>query len=148
MGGNKPNEMKKEERKMEPSSESLNFERRRHRRFSVALPIEYWQMDKSRSRPGQTINISEGGLLLQLSEPLEIGQVLGLTLFITSGPDLDAIEAVAQVGVVWQDSYAGKDGAYRVGVNFVDFSPEDTVKLKNLLDALKNAPCREGNPEP
>ena len=98
-GGNKPNEMKIEEGKMEPSSEFLNSERRRHRRFSVALPIEYWQMDKSRSRPGQTINISEGGLLLQLSEPLEIGQVLGLTLFITSGPDLDAIEAVAQVEV-------------------------------------------------
>ena len=116
----------------------INFERRRYPRFSVALPIEYWQIDKSRSRPGQTINISEGGLLLRLSEHLEIDQVVGLTLFIASGLDLDIIEAVAQVEIVWQDTRVGKDGAYRVGLKFVDISPEDMDKLKNLLNTLTN----------
>jgi c-di-GMP-binding flagellar brake protein YcgR len=135
---NKHKKMNEEERALEPSFEVTNFERRRYPRFSVDLPIEYWQIDKTRSRPGRTINISQGGLLLRLSEPLEIGQAVGLTLFITSGPDLDTIEAVAQVEVVWQDIHVGKDGAYRVGVNFVDISPEDLDKLKNLLNALAN----------
>jgi c-di-GMP-binding flagellar brake protein YcgR len=130
--------MKKEERELEPSLGVTNFERRRYPRFSVALPIEYWQIDKSRSRPGQTINTSEGGLLLRLSEPLEIDQVVGLTLFITSGRDLDIIEAVAQVEVVWQDTLAGEDGAYPVGVKFVDISPEDMDNLRSLLNALTN----------
>ena len=130
--------MKREETELEPSLGTVNFERRKYPRFSVALPVEYWEIDKSRSRPGQAINISEGGLLLQLSERLEIGQVVGLTLFITSGPDLDAIEALAQVEVTWQDTVAGKDDAHRVGVKFVDIRPEDMDKLKNLLNAQTN----------
>ena len=128
-----PNEKKEEESEMKPSSEFQNSERRRSPRLSVALQVEYWQMDKSKSRSGQTINIGEGGLLLRVFEPLEIGQLLGLTLFITSSPDLDAIEAVAQVEVIWQDTRAEKDGAYRVGVKFVHISPEDTAKLRTLL---------------
>jgi len=128
--------MNKEERGLEPSSGGTNFERRRYPRFSVALPVEYWLIDKFRSRPGQTIDVSEGGLLLQLSEPLEIGQVVGLTLFITPGPSLDAIEALAQVAVVWRDAYAGKDGAYQAGVKFVDISPADMDKWKNLINTL------------
>ena len=132
-GGNRPKDMKKGEREPRPSGGVGNFERRKYPRFSAALPIEYWQIDKSKSRPGQTINISEGGLLLRLSEPLKIDQVVGLTLFITSGPELDVIEALAQVEVVWQDTHVGEDGAYRVGVKFVVISPEDMDKLKNLL---------------
>jgi len=116
-----------------------HFERRRHPRFSVHLPIEYWQIGKSRSRPGKAINISEGGLLLQLPERLEIGQVVGLTLFITSGPDLDAIEAVVQVGVLWHGTHVGEDAAYPVGVKFVDISPEDMDKVRTLLKALTNS---------
>jgi hypothetical protein len=93
--GNSRKEMRKGEREPRPSLGVTKFERRKYPRFSFAFPVEYWQIDKSRSRPGQAINISEGGLLLQLSEPLEIGQVVGLTLFITFGPDLDATEALA-----------------------------------------------------
>jgi len=83
------------------------------------------------------IDVSEGGLLLHLSEPMEIGQVFGLTLFITSSHDLDAIEALVQVQVVWKDTPVGKDGDYRVGVKFIDISPEDMDKLKNFLNTLE-----------
>jgi c-di-GMP-binding flagellar brake protein YcgR len=115
----------------------IDVERRRHPRFSVALPIEYWRIDKSRSRPGQTIDVSEDGLLIRVSESMEVGQVLGVTLFISSGPVLDALEAVAQVEVVWKDTNVGKDGGFRVGVKFVYISPKDTDKLKNFLNTLE-----------
>lgn len=115
----------------------IDFERRRHPRFSVALPIEYWKIDKFKSRPGRMIDVSEGGLLLHLPEPLEIGQVFGLTLFITSSHDLDAIEALVRVQVVWKDTPVGKGGDYRVGVEFVDISPEDMDKLKSFLNTLE-----------
>jgi len=128
--------MEKEERETKPQFELVNFERRRHPRFSVVLPIEYWQIDKYKSRPGQTIDLSEGGLLLHLSEPMEIGQILGLTLFITSGPDLNSIETLVQVEVVWKDIHLGKEGGYRVGVKFVEILPEDMDKLKNFLNTL------------
>jgi hypothetical protein len=90
--------MKKEE--TEPRFGVVDFEKRRHPRFSIDLPIEYWQIDKSKSRPGRTVDLSEGGLLLHLSEPMEVGQVFGLALFMTFGPDLDSILALVQVEVV------------------------------------------------
>ena len=131
--------MGEEEREKEPRFGLANFEKRRHPRFSVDLPVEYWPVNKSRSRPGRMIDVGEGGLLLHLSEPLEIGQNLGLNLFIDIGPDLASIEALVQVEVVWKDLYLEKDGDYRVGVKFVDISSEDMDKLKTFLDNLVNS---------
>jgi hypothetical protein len=130
--------MGKEERETEPPFGFADFERRRHPRFPVDLPIEYWPINKSKSRPGRMIDVSEGGLLLHLSEPLEIGQTLGLNLFIDTGPDLDSIEALVRVEVVWKDIYLGKDGDFRIGVKFVDISAEDMDKLKNFLNTRMN----------
>ena len=134
-GGNKPREMK-EEREREPSLGVIDFERRKHPRFSVALPIEYWPTDQSRNRHGRTIDVSEGGLLLHLSELMEIGQILRVRLFMISGPDIASVEAVAQVEVVWQDIYPGKEEDYRVGVKFVEISGQDVGKLKKFLNSL------------
>jgi c-di-GMP-binding flagellar brake protein YcgR len=68
---------------------------------------------------------------------MEIGQILELTLFMTSGPDLNSIEALARVEVVWQDTSLREEKDYRVGVDFVDISPEDMDKLKNFLNTLE-----------
>ena len=128
--------MEKEKRETKPLFGIVNFERRKHPRFSVDLPVEYWQIDNCKSRPSHSVNVGKGGLLLHLSEPIEIGQDLRLNLFIHSGPDLDSIEAVVQL--VWKDIHLGKDGDYRTGVKFVDISAEDMDKLKNFLNGLIN----------
>ncbi len=128
--------MKKEEREREPSLGVVDFERRKHPRFSVALPIEYWPTDQSKSRHGRTIDVSEGGSLLHLSEMMEIGQILRLKLFMISGPDIASVEALAQVEVVWQDIYQGKEGDYRVGVKFVEISGQNVDQLKKFLNNL------------
>ena len=128
--------MEKEERETKPLFGFVNFERRRHPRFSVDLPVEYWQINNCKSRPSHTVNVSEGGLLFHLSDPIEIGQNLRLHLFIHSGPDLDSIEAVVQL--VWKDIDVGKDGDYRTGVKFVDISAKDMDKLKKFLNGLLN----------
>ena len=130
--------MEKGERETEPRFGLANFEGRRHPRFSIDLPVEYWPISSSRTRPGRMMDISEGGLLLHLSEPLEIGQNLGLNLFIDSGPDLDSIEALVQVEVVWRDIQLEKEGDCRIGVKFVDISPEDMEKLRGFLNTLMN----------
>ena len=136
-GGRKRREMKKEEREMEPSLGVVDFERRKRPRFSVALPIEYWPMDKSKSRHGRTVDVGEGGSLLHLSEMMEIGEVLKLKLFMISGPGIASVEALAQVEVVWQDIYLGKEGDYRVGVRFIDISPQNVDQLKKFLKNLE-----------
>ena len=127
--------LKKEE--TEPRSGGGNFEKRANFRLPVSLPIEYWPIDKSKSRPGHAIDASEGGLLLHVSEPVEVGQVFRLKLFMSFGPDLDSILPLVQVEVVWKDTHVEKEGAYRVGVKFIEISQGAVDKLKSFLKTLE-----------
>jgi len=113
---------------------TVNFEKRKHPRFSIDLPVEYWKVADGGSHPGHTGNISEGGLLLYLPEQIEIGQNLKLRLYIDSGLDFISIEALAEV--VWKDLRGGEKGEYRSGVKFMDISPKNMENLKNFLNSL------------
>jgi c-di-GMP-binding flagellar brake protein YcgR len=112
----------------------VNFEKRKHPRFSVDLPVEYSRADLSADQ-GRAMNASEGGLLLYLSELIGIGNRLRLKLFFTMGSELNAIETLVEV--VWVDVHLGEDwGDYRTGVRFVEISTEDMGKLKSFLRSL------------
>jgi len=99
------------------------------------LPIEYSQGGSDVIHAGYTFNTSEGGLMANLPEQLDIGQHLRLKLFLSLGPDINAIDIFSQV--VWRDNLE-KDGAYRSGVRFVDISPENKNKLETFLNNLSN----------
>ncbi len=121
-----------------PRFGTVKFERRKHPRLSVALPVEYWTIqNNSKSLPGRTADISEGGLLLYISKEIEIGQNLRVRLFFESDHKLKIIEA--QVQVVWKDFCFAKDGYYQIGVKFFEISLEDMKTLKNFLNHLMNA---------
>jgi c-di-GMP-binding flagellar brake protein YcgR len=123
-----------EEKKIKPRYGTVNFEKRKHPRFSVNLPVEYSRTDLFVEQ-GRAINASEGGLLLHLPEQVGMGNHLRLKLFFTMGSDLNAIETVVEV--VWVDMHLEKDrGDYRTGVRFVEISTEDVGKLKNFLSSL------------
>ena len=113
---------------------TANFERRKYPRFSVNLPVEYCKVDNLKGRPANTGDVSEGGLLLYISEPLENGQELSLKLFFTSERKLTSIQARTQV--VWKDIRIGNDGGCRIGVKFVDISSEALTLLKEFLNNL------------
>ena len=112
----------------------VNFEKRRHPRVSLDLPVEYSRTDLF-VHQGRAMNASEGGLLLYLPEKMKIGNHLRLKLFLTIGSELNAVETL--VAVVWVDLHLGKDwGDYRTGVKFVEISAEDLDKLKGFLESL------------
>ena len=113
----------------------VNLERRKYPRFSIDLPIEYHLLPSSPSFTGRALNASEGGLLVYLSQSIEIGQRLKIKLFFASGSDLSSIEVVVEV--VWMDIHLGEDwGDYRCGVKFLDISSEDINQLKHFLRSL------------
>jgi len=113
----------------------VNFERRKYPRFNIDLPIEYSLLSYPLSHPGRALNASEGGLLVYLSEKVEISQLLQMKLFFPSGSELNGVEIMAEV--VWMDIHLGRDwGDYRYGVRFVDISPESLNKLKRFLRDL------------
>jgi c-di-GMP-binding flagellar brake protein YcgR len=129
--------MKTEEKDTKPRTGIVNFERRKYPRFSVNLPVEYYQINSSISHTGRALNASEGGLLIYFPELMEIGQHLKLKLFFTSGSKMNTIETLVQV--VWIDIHLGEGwGDYRTGVRFVDISQEDLERLKNFLRSLSS----------
>jgi c-di-GMP-binding flagellar brake protein YcgR len=119
---------------MEPSFGTANFERRRHPRFSVDLPVEYRKVDNSKSHPAHTGNMAEGGLLLYISETIEIGQELVLKVFFTSDRKLTSASAHAQV--VWKDIRIENTGPRRIGVKFIDISSEDLISLREFINNI------------
>ena len=124
-----------EEKGTKPRVGIVNFERRGYPRFTVDLPIEYYQTNSPVSQTGRVINASEGGLLVYLPEKIEMGQHLRLKLFFANGSILNSIEMLTEV--VWRDIHLGKDGGdYRSGVRFVDISIEDLDRLKHFLMSL------------
>jgi len=125
---------------METNSGKVNFERRKYPRFSVNLPVEYQKIDNHKPRPAHTGDLSEGGLLLYISESIELGQELSLKLFFTSARVLTSVNALVQVA--WKEIRIANAEVYRIGVKFVDISSEGLTLLKeflNYLSPLKSA---------
>lgn len=110
----------------------FTVERRNHPRFPVGLPVEYCRADDSRIRPGHTIDFSEDGLMVSVSEHLEIGEQLQMKIYFSSGSSLITVEAV--VKIAWADTEIKEDGYYRFGVKFVNISPADRERLTGFLN--------------
>ncbi|MGD0916218.1 MAG: PilZ domain-containing protein [Thermodesulfobacteriota bacterium] len=124
-----------EEKGTKPRVGIVNFERRGYPRFTVDLPIEYYQASSTISHSGRVINASGGGLLVYLPEKMEVGQHLQLKLFFANGSKLNSIEMLTEV--VWRDIHLGRDGGdYRYGVRFVDIAAEELDRLKQFLVGL------------
>jgi len=113
---------------------TVNFEKRRHPRFNLDLPVEYSRADLPADH-GRAVNAIEGGLLLYLPELMRMGNHLRLKLFFTTGSELSAFETLVEV--VWVEIHLEKDwGDYRTGVRFVEISAEGLSKLKIFLKSL------------
>jgi c-di-GMP-binding flagellar brake protein YcgR len=112
-----------------------NIERRKYRRFSVRLPVEYYRADSPIGQTGQSLDASEGGLQILFPEQMEIGQKLKLKLFFSSGAELNAIEMLVEV--VWINPELSEgEKQYRSGVKFTNISSEDMTKLQNFIVGL------------
>ena len=114
-----------------PSSPQNTLERRRHTRFKVELPVEYRRDGAPRVRPGHTLNFSEDGFMLLVSEQMKAGEDLEMKIYFASSPGLVTIPAV--VKVIWADADAKVEGYYRCGVRYIEISTADRETLKAFL---------------
>ena len=114
----------------------VNLERRKYPRFSVDLPAEYWKTYNPLGQSSRTINISEGGVLFHISEPVGIGENLKLKILTDSR--LNSYPTEALVKVMWKDTQLSKEDGYRIGARFVEISQKDRDNLRKILDILTN----------
>ncbi len=116
-----------------------DFERRKFPRFSMELPIEYLRTRSSIPASGRTGDISEGGLLVYLSERVEVGEYLRVKLFFTLiSESMNNMQILAEVAwVVLENLEAhGLVECYRCGLRFIDVKPKDLERLKVFLKSL------------
>ena len=113
-------------------SPHFTVERRNRPRFLVELPVEYRRANDSRTRPGHTVNFSEDGLMVTISEQIEVGEKLEMKIYFSSGSSLITIATI--VKIAWVDTEVKEEGYYRFGVNSVNISPMDMEKLKGFLN--------------
>ncbi len=110
--------------------ESPSREGRRHPRIFLELPIRY-HFNGHTARNGHTYNVSQGGVMVDIPERLEIGQGIGLAIFVSVGTKLETIEADSQI--VWI-SDGEKKGTFRSGVRFTDLSAADKKKINRIVE--------------
>jgi c-di-GMP-binding flagellar brake protein YcgR len=104
---------------------------RQYTRVHLHLPVEYYANTPKVPRLGHTTNLSPGGVMLNISEKLDIGQSINLAIFVSWGKSMDAIKVSSQV--IWVDG-TGRDGEFLSGVKFVDLSANDRDKLETFLE--------------
>ncbi len=113
----------------------VNFERRKHPRISVDLPVEYSRIQTTGfPRNGRAANASQGGLLVYLPELVQVGESFRLRIYF-SLPTIQKVEMVAEIA--WVDIPMGERPAeYRAGLRFVEISPDDQEKLTKFLKMI------------
>jgi c-di-GMP-binding flagellar brake protein YcgR len=108
--------------------------KRKHRRLSLRLLMEYFLPGSSHYRLAYTLDICEGGLLVHTPEKLEIGQNLRVKFYHVSGSGVESIQAPGEV--VRVDRLEKSENDYRCAVRFVNL-PSDVLKdFQKLLKSL------------
>jgi c-di-GMP-binding flagellar brake protein YcgR len=129
-----------------PTKGIFAVERRKHPRVSVELPLNY-SLGDTKENGGITANVSEGGLLVYLSEKIDIGSRLKIEILFIEGMELNTIKGT--VKGIWSESAAkGSWGKYRYGLQFESFHEGDLDKLKMLLKEAGQMMSNELNPDP
>lgn len=105
------------------------FEERKHQRFLLDLPIEYYPAKSKIGGTGHAANASEGGMIIYLRKRFKVGQRVKMKVFFSSGPSLNTVEILSRV--VWTEKL--ETGEYRCGITFIDISQEDMSKLSSFL---------------
>jgi hypothetical protein len=129
----------KRKKEKSPSKKGVvAIERRKHPRFNLELPLDYFRIENKENYGGIVANASEMGVLIYLPEKMEIGTLLSTEIFYAKGLELDSIRAVAKV--VWADLPARKTwGEHRYGVQFQSIDKKNLSKLKNLFEEVGSA---------
>ena len=127
----------KEDKTVTLNSVALNSyqERRQHPRFSVKLPLDYWQTPEV-IQGGLVANISETGLLIYSVHKIQIGTKLRIRVYLSEENSLDCIEG--NVKIVWMNVHCEQGWpGYRYGVYIIQMPPGSQDRLMKYILTLQ-----------
>lgn len=111
-------------------------ERRFFRRVDMLLPIAYKASGRDghsegEGRIGQTLNVSAGGLLIQIKEMLQIGVLLDIAvdLYQNGHPIISTCRVVRSIA-------SREPGSYQVGLMFLAMSVSERKRILEYLNTV------------
>ena len=109
----------------------IEFERRIFPRFTLELPISYRLEEDAPQKNGATTNVSRGGLMISVPDPLGLGDRLRIKLHLSRDRSPKSIELVGKV--IWTSPPdPAKPHSYQAGIAFESVSAEDLELLKDF----------------
>jgi len=78
---------------------------------------------------GRTLNISEGGVLLETHSPIETGRIVSLTI----GMEDDLMDLMGKIA----HSGEGDDGKFENGIKFLTMNAEEMQFLQQFITIFK-----------
>lgn len=91
---------------------------------------------------GNLADISVGGMMIRLMQPLEVGQHMRLRVELPAGGDPDGALGAGPVTVETRVAWCDEDlapGAYVAGLQFTGATPEDGAVARELVRVMKGA---------
>ena len=113
---------------------SAQSEKRGHPRLSLRLPTEYSLVGSSRVRVGHTVDICEGGLLMNMPERIEVGHNLKIRVYYPLDSDLNHLHALAEA--VRVDIVVESKKQCRCALKFINLSAGDRKMLRIFMKSL------------
>lgn len=114
-----------------PDYGGAHFDRRQFPRLDATLPCAF-DISEEALPAGVAANVSLGGLLVYLPEPVSAGQVLNLAMKLPGTQDDRLFKARAEV--VWAQNGQFQDGwSCQVGLRFFEMSPASFEIWKEFL---------------
>jgi hypothetical protein len=106
-------------------------EKRRYPRYSIELPLEYWETGNA-CRGGLVYNVGREGLSIYSVHDMPIGWELEIRVFFPNEYEFDGFRARGKI--VWKDSRYETDWkGYQYGLEFVQIPAEDRWKLFYII---------------
>jgi uncharacterized protein (TIGR02266 family) len=107
-------------------------DRRKDERVDARFDVRFARVeDAARALRTFSVNVSAGGLCLRSQRPHEQGARVRLQMEIANESfDLEGI-------VTWTREVPDSEAAHVVGVRFINLSPEDRERLKQVVQRLK-----------
>jgi Tfp pilus assembly protein PilZ len=104
----------------------MPVERRRYKRFKKPVVLKMSSLGM-KDRP--SINIGLGGFLIESDKFYEINRILKMEIKSANKSPIHC-----KVKIAWIDPTTRSAQKYKIGLQFLDISPEDQKKLKEILE--------------
>ena len=109
----------------------IQYEKRKHRRFLLELPLDYRLVESSSTLGGIVLNAGEGGFLIRSFREMAVGSTLNITVLFPYKFQLATFEAVAQI-VRKERRVQGQSGI-KYGLRIVRINDMNYLKLRYVL---------------